>query len=66
MYEDTDFNLFVEIGDCTNYDFMKYVNQKYGPFDIIIDDASHKREYGEKIEFYIMLKYSFIILDYTN
>lgn len=32
----------VEIGNATDETFMKYVNEKHGPFDIIIDDGSHR------------------------
>lgn len=32
-------------GDQTNIDFLKKINEQYGPFDIIIDDASHIGEY---------------------
>ena len=31
----------VEIGSQTNGDFLKTVCEKYGPFDLIIDDGSH-------------------------
>lgn len=32
----------VEIGDSTDKEFMKMVHEKYGPFDIIIDDGGHR------------------------
>lgn len=41
IYENVDKSIFVEIGDATNSKFLKYINDKYGPFDIILDDASH-------------------------
>jgi hypothetical protein len=41
QYERTDVGIFVEIGDATNEDFILYLQQKYGAFDIIIDDGSH-------------------------
>lgn len=34
-------------GDQTNIEFLKYVNEQYGPFDIIIDDASHIGEFSK-------------------
>jgi SAM-dependent methyltransferase len=34
-------NIYVEIGDGTNKLFMESINEKFGPFDIIIDDGSH-------------------------
>ena len=33
--------IFVEIGDQSDKEFLKKVIEKYGPFDIIIDDGSH-------------------------
>ena len=33
--------IFVEIGDQTNEHFLSEVSEKYGPFDLIIDDGSH-------------------------
>ena len=40
-YEDIDNNIFIEIGDATNIDFIKSITEKYGTFDIILDDGSH-------------------------
>jgi SAM-dependent methyltransferase len=40
-YENVDNNLFVEIGSATNADFIKTITEKYGTFDIILDDGSH-------------------------
>jgi hypothetical protein len=40
-YEDNSNNIFIEIGDATNSDFIKQITQKYGSFDIILDDGSH-------------------------
>jgi hypothetical protein len=34
----------VEIGSQNDPDFLKNVNEKYGPFDIIVDDGSHHNE----------------------
>lgn len=39
--EDISNNIFVEIGDATNPDFIQYITEKYGTFDIILDDGSH-------------------------
>ncbi|MEV4608678.1 class I SAM-dependent methyltransferase [Neorhizobium sp. LMR1-1-1.1] len=36
-----DFNIHVEIGDQSDPDFLRMVVEKYGPFDLIIDDGSH-------------------------
>jgi hypothetical protein len=36
--------IHVEMGDQRDTDFLKKVNDKYGPFDIIIDDGSHHNE----------------------
>jgi len=33
---------YVEIGDATEKDFIDYVNEKHGPFDLVLDDGSHK------------------------
>lgn len=37
--------IFVEIGDQTDESLLKYVSEKYGPFDLIIDDGSHINEH---------------------
>jgi len=34
-------NIFVEIGNCTDEEFIRNVTEKYGTFDIILDDGSH-------------------------
>ena len=39
--EDTGKNIFVEIGDAMDPSFIKSITQKYGHFDIILDDGSH-------------------------
>ena len=44
IYEDIENNIFVEIGDATNSDFIESITKKYGSFDIILDDGSHKNE----------------------
>lgn len=41
IHEDNKQNLFIEIGDATDIRFMSYVMERYGPFDIILDDGSH-------------------------
>jgi hypothetical protein len=40
-YENTEKSIYIEIGDATNDVFIEYINNNYGPFDIIIDDGSH-------------------------
>jgi hypothetical protein len=44
VYENPENKLFVEIGDATDPDFINQVTQKYGTFDIILDDGSHINE----------------------
>jgi hypothetical protein len=39
--EDPNSNVFVEIGDQMDVKFLNSINEKYGPFDIIIDDGGH-------------------------
>ena len=43
-YENTDKNIYIEIGDATNKEFITNVINKYGTFDIILDDGSHTNE----------------------
>ena len=40
-HEDINANIFVEIGNATDNNFINTVHSKYGPFDIILDDGSH-------------------------
>lgn len=40
-YEDVSNNIFVEIGDATDPDFINKITEKYDKFDIILDDGSH-------------------------
>ena len=40
-YENIKNNIFVEIGDATNASFINNITEKYGSFDIILDDGSH-------------------------
>ena len=42
QYNDESNGIHVEIGNSTDIEFIKNVNEKYGPFDIILDDGSHK------------------------
>ena len=41
QYEDLSKNIHIEIGNSINYEFIKSVVAKHGPFDIILDDGSH-------------------------
>ena len=41
QYENSQQNIFVEIGDVSNSNFINEIIQKYGTFDIILDDGSH-------------------------
>jgi len=40
-FEDTNDSIFVEIGNATDINFINYITQKYGTFDVILDDGSH-------------------------
>jgi cephalosporin hydroxylase len=40
-YENIENNIFIEIGDATDSNFIKLITEKYGSFDIILDDGSH-------------------------
>lgn len=40
-YEDVNNNIFIEIGDATDSNFIKGITEKYGSFDLILDDGSH-------------------------
>jgi hypothetical protein len=42
QYENVEKSIFIEIGDATDPHFLKYVNDKYGSFDVILDDGGHK------------------------
>lgn len=35
-------NKFVEIGDATDPNFIRKIHEKYGSFDVILDDGSHR------------------------
>jgi len=41
QYRNEELGIHIEIGNATDPDFLEKVNDKYGPFDIIVDDASH-------------------------
>ena len=41
QYEDVENNIFIEIGDATDSNFIQSITKKYGSFDIILDDGSH-------------------------
>lgn len=41
-HELTDQNVFVRIGSQADPEFLAKVNEEFGPFDIILDDGSHK------------------------
>jgi SAM-dependent methyltransferase len=40
-FEDVDNHIFIEIGDATDIHFIENITNKYGAFDIILDDGSH-------------------------
>ena len=40
-YEDSNRNIFIEIGSQDDPVFLKEVSLKYGQFDLIVDDGSH-------------------------
>jgi len=40
-YENVENNIFIEIGDATDRNFIEKITNKYGSFDIVLDDASH-------------------------
>jgi hypothetical protein len=41
-YQDITNSIFVEIGDATDPAFIKLITEKYGTFDVILDDGSHR------------------------
>ena len=43
-YEDVENNVFVEIGDATDSNFIQQITKKYGSFDVILDDGSHRNK----------------------
>ena len=40
-YENLENNIYIEIGNATDPDFIKNITEKYGTFDVILDDGSH-------------------------
>jgi cephalosporin hydroxylase len=44
IFENPAKSIFIEIGDATDPAFISYLNNKYGAFDIILDDASHSNK----------------------
>jgi hypothetical protein len=44
-YANANDNIFVEIGSQVDETFLKEVSQKYGPFDLIIDDGTHMQNH---------------------
>ena len=42
QYEIADQQVYVRIGSQADADFLATVNKEFGPFDIILDDGSHK------------------------
>jgi len=42
QFEDPSSNIFVELGDQCDSIFLHNINEKYGPFDLIIDDGGHE------------------------
>ncbi|MFQ6006658.1 MAG: class I SAM-dependent methyltransferase [Woeseia sp.] len=42
QYEISDQQVYVRIGSQADPDFLGAVNEEFGPFDIILDDGSHK------------------------
>ena len=45
--QDSSQNIFIDIGDQGDSQFLHSVNEKYGPFDIIIDDGSHIQKHHQ-------------------
>lgn len=41
QYESVDKKIFVEIGSQDDPEFLKKVAEKWGPFDMVLDDGSH-------------------------
>jgi len=40
-FQDISNNIFVEIGDATDANFINTITKNYGSFDVILDDGSH-------------------------
>lgn len=41
QYEDAERSIWVAIGDASDTAFVQQVHTRFGPFDVIVDDASH-------------------------
>lgn len=41
QFEDVINSIFIEIGDATDPKFIDFITNKYGKFDVILDDGSH-------------------------
>ena len=50
QYEVADQQVFVRIGSQADPEFLSAVNEDFGPFDIILDDGSHKT-YDQRVSF---------------
>lgn len=46
--QNTDKNIFVEIGDQRDTAFLSRIVEEYGPFDMIVDDGSHVCKHQHK------------------
>lgn len=59
--------VIVEIGSQVDQDFLKIISEKYGPFDMILDDGSHMNEHVifsfEKLFPYLKSKGVYIMED---
>ena len=44
QFVDSKRNIYVEIGSQLNISFLNYICQKYGRFDLIVDDGAHTTE----------------------
>jgi cephalosporin hydroxylase len=44
QYQDVENNIFIEIGNATDSNFIQQITEKYGSFDIILDDGSHRNK----------------------
>lgn len=45
QYEDLSKNIHIELGDASTSVFIEYITNKYGKFDIILDDGSHRNNH---------------------
>jgi hypothetical protein len=41
QFQNEDKNIWIEIGSQNDYSFLKHIKEKWGKFDLIIDDGSH-------------------------